>query len=106
MPDRTKIVFSHGEEVAVHQQVQEVRRRLSKDRKAGQAFTKLKTDHDTDVYVAVGQVAYIEQVPDGLMGRPIFAKKQSRKQLSTSGVRRPPPNRAVRPGESRRGEVP
>jgi hypothetical protein len=79
VPDRTKIVFSHGEEVAIHAQAREVRRRLSKGRKAGEAFTKLKTDHDAAVYVAAGQVAYIEQLPEGLMGTPIFTKKQSRK---------------------------
>jgi hypothetical protein len=105
VPDRTKIVFSHGEEVTIHAQAREVRRRLSKGRKAGEAFTKLKTDHDTAVYVAAGQVAYIEQIPEGLMGTPIFTKKQSRK-LSYSGVRRPSPNRAVRPSEARRGDAP
>src|SRR5438132_337123 len=72
MPYRTKIVFSHGEEVGVRAQVWKVRRRLSKDRRAGRAFTKLKTGHGTDVYVAVGQVAYIEQVPEGLMGASII----------------------------------
>ena len=105
MPYRTKIVFSHGEEVGVRAQVWKVRRRLSKDRRAGRAFTKLKTGHGTDVYVAVGQVAYIEQVPEGLMGASIIAKRQSRK-LSSSGGRRPSPNREVRPRESRRGNPP
>jgi hypothetical protein len=101
MPDRTKIVFSHGEEVAVRAQVRKVRRRLSEDRKAGQAFTKLKTDIGTNVYVAVGQVAYIEQVPEGLLGAPITTKRQSRK-FSSAGARRPSPKQEVRPRDPRR----
>jgi hypothetical protein len=100
MPDRTKIVFSHGEEIGVSAQVQEVRRRLSKDRKAGQLFTKLKTGHDTNVYVAVDQVAYIEQLPEGLLGGAISAKR-----LSSSGVRRSSLNREVGSRESRPGNA-
>src|SRR2546427_595308 len=105
MPYRTKIVFSHGEEVGVTAQVWKVERRLSKDRKAGRAFTKLKTGHGTSVYVAVGQVAYFEQISERLLGAPLSAKRQSRK-FSSSGVRRPSPNRQVRPRESRRSNAP
>jgi hypothetical protein len=97
VPDRTKIVFSHGEEIAVQAQVQDVRRRLSKDRKTSQPFTKLKTTHDTDVYVAGCQVAYIEQVPEALGRDSILAKRQNRKSPS---ARRRSPKRADRPSES------
>jgi len=106
MSYRTKIVFSHGEEVGVQTQVWKVERRLSKDRRAGRAFTKLKSGHGTDVYVAAGQVAYIEQVPDGLWGASIVTKKSQSRKVSSSGGRRPSPNREVRPRESRRGNAP
>jgi hypothetical protein len=103
VPERTKIVFCHGEEVAVHAPARKVRRRLDKDRRAGQTFTKLKSDHDTDVFVAVGQVAYIEQVADGVMRTPLFAKTRSREL--PSGVRRSSPNGGVR-RDGRRGVAP
>jgi hypothetical protein len=106
MSYRTKIVFSHGEEVGVQNQVRKVQRRLSKDRRAGRAFTKFRSGHGTDVYIAADQVAYIEQVPDGLWESSVITKKSQSHKVSLSGGRRPSPNREGRPRESRRSTAP
>jgi hypothetical protein len=62
----TKIVFTGGAEVTVAAEAHEVRRLLSEDvagEGGGDAFTHFKTAgrDAVDVYVAAGEVAYIQQ---------------------------------------------
>jgi hypothetical protein len=59
---KTKIVFSGGAEITVAHDAREVRRLLSEDRvKHEEPFTAFKSERGDDVYVAVEQVAYVEQ---------------------------------------------
>jgi hypothetical protein len=69
--DETKIVFSGGEELKVNGQPKQVRDRLSRK---GARFARFKKTSNVDVWVAVGQVAYIEQIP-----APTVARGQSRR---------------------------
>jgi hypothetical protein len=68
--DKTKIVFSGGEELKVDEQPKQVRDRLSRK---GSRFARFKKTGaaNVDVWVAVGQVAYIEQIPEQSVSAPI-----------------------------------
>jgi uncharacterized protein YjlB len=58
VPDKTKIFLSSGHEVVVEEQPSEVTDRLTRP----EAFHQFKGNNGRDVYVADGQVAYLEQV--------------------------------------------
>ncbi|MCW3048019.1 MAG: hypothetical protein JWO74_2303 [Solirubrobacterales bacterium] len=59
----TKITFAGGAEITLEQDASDVRRRLSEDKlKHGEPFTMFDTAGGA-VYVAVDQVACIEQWP-------------------------------------------
>ena len=78
MSDKTKIVFSGGEELKVDGQPKQVRDRLSRK---GARFARFKKTSaaNVDVWVAVGQVAYIEQIPEQSVSAPIVARGESRR---------------------------
>jgi hypothetical protein len=76
--DKTKIVFSGGEELKVDGQPKQVRDRLSR-RSARFARFKRTGAANVDVWVAVGQVAYIEQIPEHSVSAPTVARGESRR---------------------------
>jgi hypothetical protein len=76
--DKTKIVFSGGEELKVDGQPKQARDRLSRK---GARFARFKKTGaaNVDVWVAVGQVAYIEQIPEQSASAPTVARGESRR---------------------------
>ena len=78
MSNKTKIVFSGGEELKVDGQPKQVRDRLSRK---GARFARFKKTSaaNVDVWVAVGQVAYIEQIPEQSVSAPTVARSESRR---------------------------
>jgi hypothetical protein len=76
--DKTKIVFSGGEELKVDGQPKQVRDRLSRK---GARFARFKKAGAgvVDVWVAAGQVAYIEQIPEQSVSAPALARGKSRR---------------------------
>ena len=82
MSDKTKIVFSGGEELKVDGQARRVRDRLSRK---GARFARFKKTGTAvvDVWVAVGQVAYIEEIPQ----QSVSASNATRRQRQRHSVR-------------------
>ena len=76
MSDKTKIVFSGGEELKVDGQPKQARDRLSRKGARFARFKKTSTAN-VDVWVAVGQVAYIEQIPEQSVSAATVARGQS-----------------------------
>ena len=78
MSDKTKIVFSGGEELKIDGQPKQVRDRLSRK---GARFARFKKTGaaNVDVWVAVGQVAYIEQIPEQSVSATTVARGESRR---------------------------
>ena len=75
MPDKTKIVLSNGAELRVTEEAQAVAQSLS----LVDALAKFTTSRG-DIYVGVGQVAYVEPIhrSEGRVSAPTFGSVPQR----------------------------
>jgi hypothetical protein len=67
------VYFSGGAKVAVSEDAGDIRERLAES----DGFVDLKTADGRDVYVAAGQIAYIEQDQDRPGGGPSVGRRTS-----------------------------